>query len=234
MAGGYHVAEDGEYGRLIGIINRMQGDILEISRPSGGQVANQLARLNQLYNDLAAEVAAIAASGATWAGPVATSGTVTGGSVTATGVVTGNAGITSTGAAALDLSTIPGSRQPAWQHIATGRYGFAPSSLDTKMNLSTVLPFSAEDVYAAVPYVYEYIGQVAIRDNPENEYYDPDYIVPTELGLIAQYLIENNMSMFVVFNDSGEPKTVDYALFGAIANLVAVQNLDNRIRAAGL
>ena len=42
------------------------------------------------------------------------------------------------------------------------------------------------------------------------------------------------MAIFVVFNEDGTPKTVDLALFGAIANLVAVKDIDRRLRAAGL
>lgn len=145
-----------------------------------------------------------------------------------------DAGLTSVGAAGLDLSTIPGGRQIVYQHVASGRYGFAPSRLDSKVDVSDQLPFGAADVYRAIPFVWHYVNQIAIRDDPTNEYHDPAYSVPLELGLVADYLVDNNLSSFVVFNDDGKPKTVDLALFGAIANLVAVRDLDARLVAAGL
>lgn len=157
-----------------------------------------------------------------------------GGNITAGGTGSFAAGLTSTGAAALDLSTIPGTRQITYQHVASGRFGFAPSRVESKIDLSEVLPFTAADVYQAIPYVWHYVNQVAIRDDPENEYFDPTYEVPLEIGLVANYLIENNLSAFVVFNEDGSPKTVDLALFGAVANLVAVRDLDRRLTAAGL
>ncbi len=156
------------------------------------------------------------------------------GDSTAVGTGSFATGLTSLGAAGLDLSTIGGSRQAAWQLVASGRYGFAPSTLASKTNLSESLPFTAEDVYATIPFVYEYIGQVAIRDDPENPEYDPAYVVPVEIGLIADYLIAHNMSIFVVFNEDGTPRTIDYAAFGAVANLVAVRDLNERLKAAGL
>lgn len=154
----------------------------------------------------------------TWDKPVSTSGS---------GQFDG--GLTSAGASALDLSTIPGPRQPSWQHIASGAFGCAPSTLNTKVDVSEVLPFTAHDVYEATPHVWHYINQLAIRDDPDNEYYDHDYEVPLELGLIAEYLIAKNMGIFVVLDEHGEPKTVDLALFGAIANLVAVRDLNARL-----
>lgn len=157
-----------------------------------------------------------------------------GGDITGGGTGSFAAGLTSTGAAALDLSTIPGSRQITYQHVASGRYGFAPSRIESKIDVSDVLPFTAADVYQAIPYVWHYVNQVAIRDDPANEYFDPTYEVPLEIGLVANYLIENNLSAFVVFNEDGSPKTVDLALFGAVANLVAVRDLDRRLSAAGL
>lgn len=182
----------------------------------------------------------VVASGAVSAGTTVTAGTTitAGGDIASTGGRgTFASGLSSVGASATDLSALAGLRQNAWQLYTganIGLYGYAPSTLASKTNLSDSLPFTAADVYAVVPYVYEYIGQVAIRDDPDNPGYDPGYAVPTEIGLIAEHLIERNMSMFVVFNEDGTAKTIDYPLFGAVANLVAVRDLDQRLAAAGL
>lgn len=152
------------------------------------------------------------------------------GDVAGSGTGNFSAGLTSVGAANLDLSTIAGARQDVWQHIGTGRYGYAPSTIEAKTQIEEGLPFTAEDVYEVVPVVWEYIGQVDIRENPENPEYDPTYVVPLEIGLLAQWLVKRNMSIFVIFHEDGvTPKTINYSLFGAVANLVAVRDLNQRM-----
>lgn len=206
-------------------------------------LASQLKSLADLTVGLAQTVADLSASGATWYGPVDTTGTVAAGTVTSSGNVSAGGGgdfassLKSAGAAGTDLSTVSGLRQNAWQMYtggSTGLYGYAPSTIASKANLSERLPFTAADIYAVTPYVYEYIGQVAIRDDPDNPEYDPKYDVPMEIGLVAEHLIAHNMSIFVVFNEDGSPKTIDYATFGAVAALVAARDLNARLMKAGL
>jgi hypothetical protein len=131
------------------------------------------------------------------------------------------------------VSLLSGARQTVWQHNS-GVYGFAPSSIKTKTNLKPV-PFSAADVLAVTPYVFQYRGQVAIRDDPDNDEYDPDYVVPWEIGLMAEHLIEHNMACFVFWDPDGvTPRGINYDLFGAIAPLVVLADQERRLRAAGL
>jgi hypothetical protein len=76
---------------------------------------------------------------------------------------------------------------------------------------------------------------LAIKTDPDNANYDPDYVVPWDVGLMAQDLIDHNMSCFVVFEEDGAtPKTINYDLFGAIVPLVLDADIDARLRAAGI
>jgi len=218
MAGGYTVADDGEFGRLTRILGDLQVQVRELGRPTGGQFADQLARLNALYYDLAAEVAALAASGVTWAGPVNTSG-----ALTAAGPVN------LVDPYNFDVTTLPGARRTVSVHVS-GRFGQTVSTIVKKTNLGQ-LPFSAADILAVSPYVFEYRAQIDIRDNPNNPYYDAQYEVPTELGMMAEHLLERGMGLFVYMNEDGTAADINYALFGAVASLVIGHDHEARLAA---
>lgn len=218
MGNGYAVPSADAIDELRQILQDVLRRLRELEAMDGSQIYNTVQDLRNLVDGLLEQ------------SEINVTGNVTGG-----GTGSFAAGLTSVGSAGLDLSTIPGTRQTAWQHVATGRYGYAPSTLESKTNLNQQLPFTAEDVYAVTPYVYEYVAQIAIRDDPTNEFYNPNYVVPLEIGLVAQHLIEHNMGAFVVYQPDGvTPKTIDYPLFGAIANLVAARDLNRRMTAAGL
>jgi hypothetical protein len=78
--------------------------------------------------------------------------------------------------------------------------------------------------------VFQYKSQLAIRDDPENAFYDPTYVAAWEIGLMAEELIEHNRSMFVFFEEDGvTPKGINYDLFGAIAPLVVLADIAARL-----
>jgi len=169
----------------------------------------------------------LASSGTTWAGPVSSPSFVNG----STGAFSSS--LSSVGAYNTDVSLLAGARQTVWQHNS-GIYGFAPSSEKTKANLKAV-PFTAADVRAVSPFMFQYKAQLAIRDDPTNEQYDPDYVVPWEIGLMAEHLIAHKMSCFVFWDEDGvTPRGINYDLFGAIAPLVVLADQEARLVAAGL
>jgi hypothetical protein len=165
----------------------------------------------------------------TWDKPVATTGT---------GQF--DTGVTSIGAYGTDITLLPGLRSDLWVH-AGGTFGQTVSTIAKKMNLGQV-PFAAADVLACVPFVFEYIGQVEIRDNPDNPYFDPAYVVPLEIGMMAEHLVERGLDLFVYFEEDGRtPRGINYALFGAVCALVVgrdheerLANTERRLAAAGL
>jgi len=223
---GYDSAPGDEINQLFTILKDFRRRLAELERPTGSQTASALRTLQDLVNGLLTQVNGV------FSGYVQAGGNLT---VGGQGHFTGY--LYSVGSSTIDLSSLAGLRQGTWQLYTganTGLFGYAPSTLASKTNLSESLPFTAEDVYATIPFVYEYIGQVAIRDDPQNPEHDPEYPVPSEIGLIAEHLIARNMGVFVVFNEDGTAKTIDYPLFGAVANLVAVRDLDSRLKAAGL
>jgi hypothetical protein len=186
----------------------------------------------------------ISNGGITAVGGIGASGGISAASVTTTGglsaggAVSGASGsfsssLSSPGAYTTDVSALPGARQTVWQHNS-GVYGFAPSTIEAKTNIGPV-PFTAADVRAVQPHVFQYKSQLAIRDDPENTFYDPAYVAAWEIGLMAEELIAHNMSMFVFFEeDEVTPKGINYDLFGAIAPLVVLADLNERLERAGL
>lgn len=195
----------------------------------------QIAATQQLLNDLAAEVEQISQSGATWMGPVNTVGTVQaatvqGGTVHSTGPATVDGTFTSAGVALTDITTIPGTRTSVWVHDSAYVVGQTSSTIRKKTNLETV-PFTAAQFRSVQPYLFQYKAQLAIRDDPENPYYDPDYEPTMEVGLMAEHLVEAGLGAFVLYDSDGLPANIDYAAFGAVAAIVIARDLDQRLSA---
>jgi len=157
-----------------------------------------------------------------------TKGVTTGDPVSTSGALTGDAGLTSVGAANFDVTTLPGGRDALWINTATGRIGQTSSTLRKKTNLRPV-EYTAEQFLAVAPTLYEYLAQLAIRDDPENPNYDPQYVVPTDVGVIAEHLIEAGLDAFVIFDGEGLPANVDYGRFAAIGLLVIGRSAEERM-----
>lgn len=200
--------------------------IRTLQQPTGTSLVGLVEQVQQtlaaIEANLASMVTAYLSSGFTTGSMTATGNVNVGGTMTAT------TGITSPGAAALDVSTIPGSRQPSWQHIASGRYGYAPSTVVKKINVDGY-GGKASQFLACMPIVWEYLSQIDIRDNPENPYYDPEYVVPVEVGLLAELLIANGLPEFVFFHD-GEPAGIYMAEFAAVGFVIVGRDHEARLR----
>lgn len=219
MAGGYSVPTDGPLGELIDTLREHSRRIKELEAPTGTQTAQALQQLTDLVAGLLDQT-----------NVTATNDVTAGNNVTAGGEGIFDTGLRSTGAALLDITTIAGSRQSAWQHISTGRYGYAPSTLAEKRNLRPV-PFTAADILTVAPRVFHYRGQLDIRDNPKNPAHDPAYLVPDEIGLLAEELIAAGLDLFVMFEEDGTPRGIHYELFGAVTALVIGADLNTRMTA---
>jgi len=206
-----------------------------ISTFDATQMNRAVETLTQLVNDLPGQIDAALAIEVNTGNVNATGNVVAGGNVTAanattTGQVNAIGSLRSVGAFNTDVSVYPGARQPMWQNN-NGMIGYAPSTREKKTDVRPV-PFTAANVRACIPRVFAYLTQIDIRDNPCNEFYDPNYEVPDEAGLFAEDLIENGLEAFVIYeNDGTTPAGIDYAGFGAVANLVVVRELDERLRA---
>jgi hypothetical protein len=223
MAGGYESPALGDLGEIKRVLRALQSEVKEIGRPTGSQTASALATLQALVDGLLTQVNGIF-SGYVQAGTNITAG----GDVTATGTVTGTAGITSVGVYNLDVSLLPGGRRTNWTNDS-GRIGYAPSSITKKTGIQNYSG-SADAFLACQPVVFYYMGQVAIRDDPQNAYYDPNYVVPLEVGHIAQWLVEKGLSEFVFYDEDGvTPAGINYAEFAAVGFIVVGRAHEERL-----
>lgn len=178
--------------------------------------------------------ASLAIVGAGSFGGTASASAFSGGSLSISGGGTISGVISSTGTYNNDVSLIPGARQPMWQNIG-GQMGFAPSRQASKTNVAPITDVTAAGVLACWPVVWQYLGQIDIRDNPDNPYYDPDYIVPWDAGFIGEQLVRNGCGVFVIFAADGETVvTIDYAGFAAVGHQVVLRDHEARMRAAGI
>jgi hypothetical protein len=191
--------------------------ISELERPAGTSIGSLVAQVQAALVDLNSAVIAATNN-------YLSSGTVNVANLTASGA------LKSVGAAGTNLATIPGNRQTVWQiydGTNVGLYGYATSSIETKMNLREV-SYTAESFLRCAAYLYEYKAQVAMREDPESEYYNPEYEVPEEVGYMAEHLIENGLAQFVPVLD-GQPIGIDYAAFGAVGMTVIGREHAERI-----
>lgn len=210
MAGGYPSVDPGELAELRSQLRAIRDRLDELEAPTGTQTAEALKTLTDLVNGLLEQT------------DLAVTNNITaGGNATIQGTVTGVAGINSVGAYNLDVTTLAGGRRGAWWHVS-GAAGYAPSTRVRKQNIRDA-DFTAEQFMAIAPKVFEYRAQADIRDNPENPQHDPNYVVPLEVGLIAEDLLDAGLGAFVFKDDEGRPAGIDYATFGAICSLVLGQ-----------
>jgi hypothetical protein len=201
---------------IVDEFKKLERRIRELERPSGTSIGSLVAQVQAKLVDLSAAVIA-ATNTYLSSGTVNMTNISASGNVTSSGTVSAATALKSSGAAATNLGSIPGNRQYVWQiydGANVGLYGYAPSSITTKTNLEQV-PYSAESFLRCAAYLYEYKDQVAVRDDPDSEYYNPIYDVPQEVGYMAEHLIENGLQTFVTMRD-GEPIGIDYAAFGAV------------------
>lgn len=197
-----------------GILARLN----DLEALDGSQVHNTVQKLKQLINGILEQT------------EVNVSGSVTaGGNGIFGGTVTATAGITSTGVAAFNVTTLPGGRSAVWIHDSSGIMGQTTSSLRYKTDVTEV-PYTAAQFVSVMPVVFAYIAQKDIRDNPDNPNFDPEYRVPVEVGLVAEWLVDAGLDLYVLRDLDGEPKNIDYATFAAHAALVIGRDHDQRLR----
>ena len=225
MPGGYDVPSTGDLGEFTRVIDQIKRDVAELGRPSGTQTAQALQQIRDLIDGILAQ------ENGNFTGYV-NAGTT----ITAAGHITSTGGrgyfastLYSVGSSATDLSALAGLRQNAWQLYTgpnIGLYGYSPSSFRSKTHWQKV-NYTAAQFLACFPYVYEYRGQVAIRDDKRHPNHDPNYVVPLEIGYLAELLIKNGLGIFVTMKD-GVPIGIDYAAFAAVGMTVIGREMSAR------
>lgn len=190
---------------------------------AGGMIVNGA---TQLVGGVTGGLAVTGGLGVT--GAITSTTTVTASSsIYTAGTVQADAGVTSVGVYGLDVSLLPGARRTNWTNV-NGQIGYAPSSI-TKKNLVGDVTIGATDFLACAPVVFEYLGQLDIRDNPDNPHHDPDYLVPQEVGFIAETLDEHGLGAFVFRNEDGTPAGINYAEFAAVGFVTVGRDHEKRL-----
>jgi hypothetical protein len=175
------------------LINRRL-DVLE--RPTGTQTAGLLSQVQAAVANIGAAVTAYLSSGFS-----------TGGNITATsGYIFTPAGY------AFDITY---TRRASWLGN-DGRIGWASSSAEAKTNIrdADIDPLKILEVAARS---FNYRAEIAKRDDPENEQYDPDYHVALEFGAIAEELDALGLWQVVIYEDHQKPVGIHYELLGLLA-----------------
>jgi hypothetical protein len=206
--------------RLMMELGELKRRVSETEMFTGAEIADALATLQALVDGLLTQINGIF-SGYVQAG----------GNITSTGGRgTFASGLSSVGASATDLSALAGLRQTVWQLYTGGNaglYGYASSSFRTKTHWKKA-DFTAAQFLACFPYVYEYRGQVSIRDDKRNPNYDPNYQVPLDIGYLAELLIRNGLGIFVTMKDT-VPIGIDYAAFASAGMTIIGREMDARL-----
>lgn len=183
---------DGLKHQLEGILQRLR----ELEAADGMQNYNALVELRNQVENLAAEIANVSSSGATWYGPVSSgSGSIT----TTSGYVFTPAGY------AYDITY---TRRAAWLGN-DGRLGWASSSREhkTKIRDAKLDPLA---ILAVAPRLFNYKAEV------EKHKDDPEYKVATEFGAIAEELHDLGLWQVVIY-EYGKPVGLHYDLIGLLA-----------------
>lgn len=178
MAGGYVVPPAGEFAELRRLLTALERRVRILEAPTGSQIAETLATLRMLVEDLVDTVNALAASGVTWEGPVSTTGNIS----TSAGFVFTPAGY------GFDITY---TRRGAWLGN-DGRLGYASSSREKKTNIRDA-EIDPRSVLAIVPRIFQYRAEL------EKQATDPTYHVAEEFGAIAEELHELGLWQVVIY-----------------------------------
>lgn len=211
MAGGYVNLPDDPLEDLRRRLQDAQRRLDELERPSGSQIYDTLATLTDLVNNLAAEIEAVSASGATWQGPVSSG----------SGNIQASSGdiVTSSG----DFYTPHGRATPVVSsYVAAyinvdGRIGATPSARRFKRDIRPA-GYSMEQI--------EKIQLVSYRLREAVKEIGPD--AAWEVGVIAEQLLDAGLPEFVICDEKGEPFSVAYDRL-ALLGLAGVQSLGERV-----
>lgn len=200
---------------LVRQLKDLQRQLNDLQRPSGTNIAELKRQVEQALVDITATV-------------ISTTNTyLSAGTVTMSRILV-TLGITSPGVYSTDVTALPGARTSVWVHN-TGVFGQTISSKRFKTHIEDAT-YTAEQILSIAPRMFQYQAQAEIRDDPANAYYDPNYVVPTELGMIAEELVDAGLGLLVFYeNDGVTPRGIHYELFGAIAALVIGRAHEERI-----
>lgn len=196
MGNGYPVVQPDELADLKAKIQAAFTKIRELERPTGTQLSDAVATLQDLVAGLLNQT-----------------------NVTATGTITAGGNITSTSGYlftpagyAFDITY---TRRASWLGN-DGRVGWASSSAEAKADIrdADIDPLAILKISARS---FNYRAEIAKRDDPSNPEYDPSYHVALEFGAIAEELHALGLWQVVIYEDHQKPVGIHYELLGLLA-----------------
>lgn len=205
MSGGYRPLPEDDLARLVQDIDKIRSDIRQLQMPTGTQIFEATAKLEQALDDIGTYVDAYLATGFTT------------GSMTATGNVTVNGVLKVPGAYNNNLTGVGGYKAAYWG--VDGQAGYVPSSLRFKRDVEDA-GIDTAALLEVEPVRYRYKEAV---DNFGDD-------APTEIGVIAEQVDGLGLTWLVDYDDDGLPISVRYDRL-SVGLLSVVQSLAQRISA---
>ncbi|GAA2577246.1 hypothetical protein [Microbacterium binotii] len=220
-------------------IRRLDSAIAELSRASGTQMYQSVAKLRALVEDIQQQLDQWTATRYTneqldsiLAGKANSVHTHDQSQVTGTW----SKGISTTepvffvNAYNTDLTS---ARRTAWIQ-SDGRLGYASSSLTKKTDVEPA-DIDVDALLSVEPITWRYIAELNERTRRAglpSPYADwnPDYPVARELGLAAEALDDAGLSQLVYYDSAGNPEGIEYSMLG-VPLLAAVRRLAERAAA---
>jgi len=196
MGNGYPIIQPDELSQFKASLEGVARRLRELERPTGSQLNDTVQQLQDLVDGL-----------------IAQTNVNVSGNVTAGGNVTATSGYFFTPAGyAFDITY---TRRASWLGN-DGRVGWASSSAEAKTNIrdADIDPLKILEIAARS---FNYRAEIAKRDDPENEQYDPDYHVALEFGAIAEELDALGLWQVVIYEDHQKPVGIHYELLGLLA-----------------
>lgn len=190
------------------------GDRLDaLEAPSGTSIYQTVEKLRALIDDIQAQLDAWVAS--RWTNAQVQSAinssiaSTLAGSVTIGGNLLVNGTLRDPDAVAFNIT---GTRRTVWIEDATGRFGYATSTIAEKAAIRDADEERLMRLLDIVPKTWIYRAEVrrrtALRINE-----GIDYVPARELGLIAEELDDAGFHEFVIYNvETGKPEGVEYSM----------------------
>lgn len=208
MSGGIRPVPEDDFARLVGDIDRIKWDVQQLQMPTGTQIFEAKAKLEQALDDIGTYVDAYLASGFTTGSMHAT------GNVTVDGMTTSTGGLNS-----VDVFNRLVTGSGAFRTVSVnvlGAIGQTVSSMKYKQDITpAVIP--RETLRALRLVFFRYIARAPFDQEQQ----------PWLLGLIAEEVHALGLTWLVVYDDNGEPEAlVDFAL-PFLGLLLAQYNADD-------
>lgn len=215
----------GDLGALVRELEGLRRRVGDLEAPSGTQRYQSVQKLQALIDDIQAQLDAYMLGKYTNAQIDAKDAAVAGQiqpaiNATLAGSVTVGGAFYNPDAVAYSIT---GTRRTAWLEDATGRHGYAPSTLREKAVIQPADEKRLVGLLGIVPKSFVYRAEVAKQAELACE--GIEYMPPRELGLIAEELDAAGLHEFVLYDTDGRPEGIEYSML-VVAQQAVLRHLN--------